>query len=544
MRAISAKQRFPVAQWKRDLEILQSTSIKLYNKVQAKQSEPHRKSNIGTLFGWSKRLSGSTIAGEKSITSHSEDIELTESGSSRHNSAPVYASQDSLPMGRETGPTAHAAEANNARTQWRGLDPTMPNDLINKPAVLTDAVMDSYLFSPEDVESRRNERIYVLDQLEDDDIRALREARAHSPDDEITPMPHHGAMGYASVDNGSLYSPRGTGTATPVAQDYEKGAQARQYSVFPPSSPEARTPSPTNGHREVPSRTSSRLSVTNVLGVMKHSELQKVEPFFTDPTGIYYRMYEDLLEDLDGKNSQGPLCVEEYLMASEKDWFGRFHNAKMGRASPVGTPRGASPTPRSGAQSPTGRTPSPRSRRSPWGGNTPAESAIDRPLDEADLMEADLALAQFALPDDYETPTGMKRLMLMKIGDWPLYTFLLALGQIIAANSYQITLLTGEVGQKPSKLYIVASIYLATSCLWWLLFRKFAALYVLSGAWFFYGLAFFLLGMAPWSSSLGRTWIQNVATGFYAAASSSSSFFFGLNFGSEGEFPYFSFPHS
>jgi alpha-1,3-glucan synthase len=168
---------------------------------------------------------------------------------------------------------------------------------------------------------------------------------------------------------------------------------------------------------------------------------------------------------------------------------------------------------------------------------------MDRPLDEADLMEADIALAQYALPDDYETPTGMRRLMLIKIGDWPLYTFLLALGQIIAANSYQITLLTGEVGQKPSKLYVVASIYLATSCLWWLLFRKFAALYVLSDAWFFYGLAFLLLGMAPWSTPLCRTWIQNVATGFYAAASSSSSFFFGLNFGSEVKFPPLSSSH-
>jgi alpha-1,3-glucan synthase len=437
-------------------------------------------------------------------------------------------------MGRDTGP-AHTPDPINAREQWRGLESAMPIELINKPAALTNHVMDSYLFSPAEVQSRRREREYGLDQPEIDPLRAERESRAHSlGDDNITAIPYPGKMGYSSVDNGSLCSPRGTGTVTPVAQDYGKGTRAHPYSIFLPSSPAARTPSFTNGHREVSSRISSRLSISNILAVMKHSELQKVEPFFTDPTGIYYRMYEDLLEDLDGKNSQGLLCVEEYLMASEKDWFGRFHNAKMGRAYPVGTPRGASSTPRSDSQTPIGRTPSPKSRRSPWGGNTPAESTTDRPLDEADLAEADIALAQFALPDDYERPTGMKRLMLMKIGDWPLYTFLLALGQIIAANSYQITLLTGEVGQKPSKLYIIASIYLATSCLWWLLFRKFAALYVLAGAWFFYGLAFFLLGMAPLSSPLGRTLIQNIATGFYAAASSSGSFFFGLNFGSEG----------
>ncbi|KAK5002384.1 Cell wall alpha-1,3-glucan synthase ags1, partial [Cryomyces antarcticus] len=36
MRARSAKQRFPVAQWKEDLEVLQSTSIKLFKRRVAK----------------------------------------------------------------------------------------------------------------------------------------------------------------------------------------------------------------------------------------------------------------------------------------------------------------------------------------------------------------------------------------------------------------------------------------------------------------------------------------------------------------------------
>jgi alpha-1,3-glucan synthase len=42
--------------------------------------------------------------------------------------------------------------------------------------------------------------------------------------------------------------------------------------------------------------------------------------------------------------------------------------------------------------------------------------------------------------------------MQMRIGDWPLYSFFLAFGQIIAANSYQITLLSGEVGQTAEAL--------------------------------------------------------------------------------------------
>ena len=104
----------------------------------------------------------------------------------------------------------------------------------------------------------------------------------------------------------------------------------------------------------------------------------------------------------------------------------------------------------------------------------------------------------------------------------------------MAANSYQITLLTGEVGQTASRLYVVASIYLATSVCWWLLFRRFPSVLSLSLPFFFYGLAFILIGVGPWASYSSREWIQNVGTGFYALASSSGMLFFSLNFGDEG----------
>ena len=61
------------------------------------------------------------------------------------------------------------------------------------------------------------------------------------------------------------------------------------------------------------------------------------------------------------------------------------------------------------------------------------------------------------------------------------------------------------------------------------------SVYVLSMPFLFYGLAFFVLGMTPYGTSIdNRGWIQNVATGFYALASASGSLFFALNFGSEG----------
>ena len=95
--------------------------------------------------------------------------------------------------------------------------------------------------------------------------------------------------------------------------------------------------------------------------------------------------------------------------------------------------------------------------------------------------------------------------------------------------------LTGQVGQTATKLYAIASIYLVASICWWFLFRRAASIYCLTFPWFFYGLAFVLIGCAHYSSSASRVgWIQNIATGFYAVASASGSIFFALNFGDEG----------
>jgi alpha-1,3-glucan synthase len=120
-------------------------------------------------------------------------------------------------------------------------------------------------------------------------------------------------------------------------------------------------------------------------------------------------------------------------------------------------------------------------------------------------------------------------------------------------NSYQITLLNGEVGETAEKLYILASIYLASSIVWWLVFRLVPSVYVLtipffvrlrSSVWLtrlpandpqIYGFAFLFVGLAgPIHNSMSQRWLQNVGTGLYSFASSSGSIFFALNFGDEG----------
>ena len=129
------------------------------------------------------------------------------------------------------------------------------------------------------------------------------------------------------------------------------------------------------------------------------------------------------------------------------------------------------------------------------------------------------------------------RLLSIRLGDWPLYSFFLAFAQVISVNSYQIVLLSGETNQKPEKLYMVAGTYIATSLLWWAMERNFKSVYALSIPWAFFGLAFLMLGVAPFIGD----WrvaeaVTNTATCMYAAGASSGSLAFALNFGDEGMF--------
>lgn len=215
-----------------------------------------------------------------------------------------------------------------------------------------------------------------------------------------------------------------------------------------------------------------------------------------------------------------------YLVESEKAWFKKYRAAKLGRN------RDTSPMPfRRASPRPSGERSRPGSSVSMYApGLAPSSDG-----DSVSVGEAASLADEFLLGEHYERPSLLKRWLQTRIGDWPIYSLLLALGQIMAANSYQITLLSGDQGQTPEKLYIIGGIFMATSCFWWIMFRTLKSMYVLSLPFAFYGLAFVFLGMAPFlSAGSGRDWMRNIATGFYTTASSSGSLFFAMNFGDEG----------
>jgi alpha-1,3-glucan synthase len=149
----------------------------------------------------------------------------------------------------------------------------------------------------------------------------------------------------------------------------------------------------------------SSLSLTGVVAERHDYNLQKVEPFFTDPNKEYYKAFEKKLDDLNGKNSESQLCIEDYLEKSEKQWFNRYRNAKLGK-SPAATPAGS-----------IFRSKSPESLYD-------QDGAYSNSNDNQELVN------QFLIDKDYVPPKGLKGFLLRRIGDWPLYSILLAFVRI------------------------------------------------------------------------------------------------------------------
>jgi alpha-1,3-glucan synthase len=137
--------------------------------------------------------------------------------------------------------------------------------------------------------------------------------------------------------------------------------------------------------------------------------------------------------------------------------------------------------------------------------------------------------------------TGLQIAMSREVGGWPLYTIVMALGQVLSATSFQITLLSGQSSQDNLQLYVLGGVFLAASAVWYPMFRLKPSFWVLSAPWLFFGFAFFIIGLPSLTAALHPTQktLASVATWCYAVASAAAFIFFGLNFGEEavGSFP-------
>ncbi|KAF2667663.1 alpha-1,3-glucan synthase [Microthyrium microscopicum] len=513
MRARSAKQRFPVQQWKEDLGILQSKSIKIHQTEANKPKDAfHRMSRH-----FSSSTIGNSVAAADLDAPPVPDLPTIVFPGSRSSSNGSGAETPpfslSQPVSGSNSPLMGAHKPSQGSGLRRQLSLGMRNGPGHAPNRLDNGqglrqVSDSTLAEEDEEDDIRygEEQLITEEELQRR-YQAQRDlhqqTHAFSPKPSFSPTPAYSPQ-FSNRRYGNRESLASLAPSLAPSMAPSMAPSAMSVDSFNPQTFEPPTPF----YAQNSSNRSSALSLDLVVGEKKDYNLQKVDPFFTDSTGEFYNTFEHRLEALNGKNSESSeMCIEEFLIKSEKSWFDKFRDARLGRSiipgkEPVLT-MGYSPD------------------------DSRAESRMSNEYND-----------EFLLGSDYKPPTGLKMYMQMKLGDWPIYTLLLAFGQIIAANSYQVTLLTGSVGQAADKLYTIASIYLGASIIWWILFRRVKAVYCLSSPFLLYGLAFFLLGLVPYvGSGQGRYWTQNVATGLYAIASSSGALFFSLNFGDEGGAP-------
>ena len=516
MRARSAKQRFPVAQWVEDLETLQSTAIKVHQKEGKKADR--RSQSRGRLL---TKSGANTPTGSMTPRGHSRNPSYANSSAptsrrpsldGRHvRNKPSVDTRPSSPEPPLPTLSRQLSLGMRAGPGHVPLDQRLQAKAQADPESIGLAISGIYESSDEEEEGEEEES-----QERADEYMVTPEQAQASRDLERMALPSQNPTGLSPGATPMGGSPR----LPPYAS--HNLTPDRSAPVSPDTDIFMLPPTPRLGESGLGLQLNgSELSLDVVVGGKKDFKLQKVDPFFTDSTGEYLKAFEKNLESLNAKTSENQLCIEEYLVKSEHKWFDRYRDAKLGK-SPLATPSAS-------------RAPSIfRSRR-----NSSSQGSIfNENLDLAHSNKAESIGDQFLLGNDYKPPTGLRYWLSVRYFDWPVYSFFLAFGQIISANSYQITLLEGSVGQSAEKLYVVASIYLVTSMMWWAIFRKLPSLYVLSLPFLLYGLAFTLIGLTPFVHSLsGRGWVQNIATAMYATASSSGSIYFALNFGDEGGAP-------
>lgn len=534
MRARSAKQRFPVAQWIEDLEILQSTSIRIHDKVEmsARHDEAAGQLGLGLALPTANESSMSGTFTPR-MGKHKSTFGMH---ALSEKLAAVKAKEDQNRIKKKSSLGGSALKRQVSLGSRRGPGHSRPGAervVAHVAPDLATVVDHREVAELETTTVPANEYNTSDDESDgDQDTTSVFQADL---DGSTTPLP--GQVGtnprfisqpYSSPGHPSPYSGAGTtfvDLSSPRLPALNDGIEHRPSTPMHGGedflAPPGAVWSEENSKRRL--ATPSMLSVDSVVGDKKDYNLMKVDPFFTDANGDFYREFEKRLQSLNGSNSEAT-CIEEFLVKSEKKWFDTFRNAKLGIHTATNTPRGSFDVPRA-------LQPSASRAASLLNGS---ESSGDHHEMAGDNEVND----EFLLGKDYKPPTGLLKIMQVRILDWPVYSLFLAFGQIIAANSYQITLLTGEVGQPASKLYVVASIYLVTSVCWWILFRRVPSRFCLSLPFFFYGLAFLFIACAHWASSVNtRGWVQNLGTAWYACASSSGSIFFALNFGDEGGAP-------
>lgn len=369
MRARSLLQRFPVRQWVHDLEVLQTQSIQASGSVR-------RGLTMDLLMPG--MLSGTVTPMRRPPpigTLPNSPVNGSTAVPSPATTAPQTAASSAFPSRAPSRANSRPASRANSRppspTRTSHARRTIPAFLTISSMSAANSEAGSDPPSPTTPKTpaiptrfQRSKSSSALGKLLASRLDALAELeKTHSTD---------------TIEEGSSSEPRRQSQNSSEGSDQQRKISDGETA----SQDHAPNESTLNG---IVRRNQSVLTLDTVVGDRKDFELQKVEPFFNDPRGQYYHAFGKLLESHDGSLSSDKLCVEEYIRSSEKDWFGKFHQTKQGKK--------------------------------------PQSSASKT----SEVQVEDNGVNEFNLSEDYKPPTGLKKLMMVKIGDWPVYAFFLAI---------------------------------------------------------------------------------------------------------------------
>lgn len=302
MRARSAKQRFPVQQWKEDLEILQTKSI----KIQQKELGKHKSSSRPSSSHSNNPSRPASIHSTHTVNMfpHEGDV------------PPVPDLPPEWPLGGRSRPSSTASTTSRA-----AFDPSIPNKS-PKPSGLRRQLS---------LGSRRGPGHRERPDFQQPDLDEIDEDTSEYEDEYIMTQEEFQAAREAerrlaarSSSNGFLSSPSASRPHSRVPSMAASMAPSLTPSVVESThfDPQSLAP-PTPLYMQENTSRLSVLSIDSITKEKKDFQLQKVDPFFTDSNGEFYQAFEKRLEILNGKNSESELCIEEFLEKSERSWFDR-----------------------------------------------------------------------------------------------------------------------------------------------------------------------------------------------------------------------------
>ena len=371
MRARAAKQRFPVAQWVEDLEKLQSTAIEISQK-QLNRSTAKSIFSSSAMNTPSQSRRNTPAPSRRATPTHSRNVSRA--------SSPVRDTSEPPPLpngglGSRLGPGQKKHKRRSGG-----------NSVGSASVPLSDGENSS------DEDERRQSR---------------RQSRRASPSGALSTQ--HSSSELPPTPGAIAQEPRRVSAKSFNRLDVPNSPNASTSLMKPSNSSTALAEDwfPDSGLNLYKQNNDTLLSLQAVTGGTQDYKLQHVSPFFTDPKKEFTDQYTKKLEKLNGKTSEDQLCIEEYLVKSEKEWFGQMRAAQMGKKS-------VPPSPAVSVHR-FDRTPSP-------------EGSIfdENHFQPAVVEERETVTDEFLLGPDYVAPKGLKHILRVRIGEWPIYSILLA----------------------------------------------------------------------------------------------------------------------